>query len=632
MPRASQVKETQRATIWPARSSHRAEVIRYGSRRLFDLGAACMMKDSMESYCLPFSEIPHTTRLFSSFLDDFGQVGRYFSHAPTREGVAAAAKKIAYDAGVRKQVADVLREQNARFSATGAADAATERNLERFAHGAAAIVTGQQAGLFSGPALTFYKAISAVRWAEELTRTGVEAVPVFWLATEDHDLAEVNQSFWNTAKGLQRYALAAGESAGGSVGGVALGESVRGATAQAEEALTALNGPFAGETARALRESYAPGETWGSAFGKLLARLLAGRGILFLDPMDERLDRLAAAVYLRAVASAAPLRELLLGRSKELEERGFHAQVKVTSETTLLFRSVNGPATAGGRREAVRQRGEGFAAGEQAFTREALRAAIQNEPGRFTPNALLRPVVQDTLLPTAAYIGGPAEIAYLAQAEAAYRELGVRMPAIVPRASFTVVEPVAARVLEKYGLDIRDVLRGRQHVRAQMERKSAPPGLMRRFEADEASLKAIFAGYDEIFGQLDPTLIPALRGAERKAVYQLTALRAKAGRAENFRTGVLDRHEAALMDALYPHHELQERSLCALPWLAAYGAGILDALAARYEIPASGGAATAGVAKGPATLGARAPESAAAPAPARIGPSSCVHRHQVVFL
>lgn len=580
----------------------------------------------MESYCVRFSEIPHTTKLFSSFLDDFAQVSQYYSYAPAREGVAAAAKKVTHDPSVRRQVAAVLREQNARFAPVGDLDAAAARNLERFERGAVAIVTGQQVGLFSGPALTFYKAISAIRWAEELTHAGIEAVPLFWLATEDHDLAEVNETFWGTPNGLVRYEMEGAETRGRSVGHVSLGDGIRALVARAEGVLGAQNGAFAAETIRALRESYTPEETWGTAFGKLLARVLGGRGILLLDPMDARLDRLAVPVYSQALDSAGPLRDALMARSKDLDERGFNAQVKVTSETTLLFCNVNG------RREAVRQRGDGFAAGERTFTRQGLRAEIERAPGDFTPNVLLRPIVQDTLLPTAAYIGGPAEIAYFAQAATIYRGIGARMPAILPRASFTVVEPGVGRLLEKYGLDLRDVVRGRQYVRAQMEQKSVPEGLVRRFEADEAAMKAIFAGYDKVFEQLDPTLIPALRGAERKAIYQLTALRAKASRAENFRSGVLDRHEASLMDALYPRHELQERSLSALPWLAAYGPALLDELANAYALPGSVGARNVAVAKGPAAPGAMAPESGAAPAPARVSGVPCVYQHQVVSL
>ncbi len=540
------------------------------------------MTASMESHCISLREIPHTTKLLSSFLEDFGRVAPYFAHPPTAAGVDAAAREVKLDPGVRRTVVDILRDQNRHFGSGGEIDPATGRNLDRLAAGAVAIVTGQQVGLFSGPAYTFYKALTAVRCAEETTRHGTDAVPIFWLATEDHDLAEVNHSSWVTRNGLARYELPPRtEDAGRRVGEVVLGDAIESIMATAAQT---LDGPFAEETARALRESYTRNETYGSAFGKLLARVFAGRGIIFIDPLDARLHRPAASVYLRAIEDAASLREALLARSKELESAGFHAQVKVTHETTLLFYTVRG------RREPLRSRNGKFTAGDTEFSREQLVAAVKATPEAFSPSALLRPVVQDSLLPTAAYIGGPAEIAYLAQTQVNYQKILGRMPAILPRASFTVVEPPVARFLAQYGLDIRDVFAGPQHLRAKMEQKSLPGALAGSFDAGEESLRQLLKGYEEPLGRLDPTLLDALQAAERKILHQFTQLKAKAARAENFRSGVLERHEKILLDALYPHGGLQERTLCALPLLASNGPEFLDELAALSSVAGSEGA------------------------------------------
>jgi bacillithiol synthase len=529
------------------------------------------MTAPMESHCLSFREIPHTEKLFSSFLEDFSRVASYYAHPPTAEGIDAAAREIRLDPAARVSVVEVLREQNRRFGAGNQVDSATARNLERLAAGAVAIVTGQQVGLFSGPAYTFYKAISAARVAEETTRRGIDAVPIFWLATEDHDLAEVNHSEWVTRGGLARYELPARtEDAGRRVGEVGLGEPVQALVAVAAQT---LEGPSAELVARALHESYAPGETYGSAFGKLMARLLAGRGIIFIDPRDARLHRLTAGVYRRALEDAGPLADALIARSKELEAAGLHAQVKVTHETTLLFYDVDG------RREPLRSRGGKFFAGEKELSRDQIATAIEKTPEAVTPSALLRPVVQDTLLPTTAYIGGPAEVAYMAQAQVAYARILGRMPAVLPRASFTIVEPPIARFLTQYGLDVRDILRGPQHVRTRMEQKALPDALVGRFDEGEQALRALLKSYEGPLGRLDPTLLKALEVTERKTLYQFSQLKAKVARAENFRSGVLDRHQQILFDALYPHGALQERTLSALPFIASYGPAFLDDLA-----------------------------------------------------
>jgi bacillithiol synthase len=589
--------------------------------RLLAHWAACIMTTaSMESHCISFREIPETTELFISFLEDFRRVSAYYAHPPTIAGVEGAAKQVNLAEDIRKRVVEVLREQNARFadaasaknSPSGGRDAAslagpapdlaidpkaTARNLDRLAAGAVAIVTGQQVGLFSGPAYSVYKAISAVRCADELTRRGIDAVPIFWLATADHDLAEVNHVFWNTRQGLARYELPAREKdAGRRVGEIQLGEEIQAIAATAAQT---LDGPFAADLTRELHESYAPGETYGSALGKLMTRLLAGRGIIFIDPLDARLQKLAAPLYLRAVQQSEPLRQALLDRSKELEAAGFHAQVKVTRESTLLFYDIDG------KREPVRARadkGDTSVAGQREFSRQQLTAAIEKNPEAFTPNALFRPVVQDALLPTAAYIGGPSEIAYLAQSQVIYREMLGRMPAILPRASFTLVEPPIARFMGKYGLTMRDIFAGPQSLRAHMERKSLPEDLARAYDRGEESLRTLLASFEPPLKELDPTLLGALQATEQKILYLFGQLREKIGRAENFRSGVLDRHQRILLDALYPEGGLQERSLCSLPFIAEHGPELLDQLARLTSI--------AGLENGP----------------------SCVHQHHVLCL
>lgn len=523
----------------------------------------------MKSVCVPFGDIPHSTQLFTTFLTDFDRLAPYYSHPPTQKGIADAAREVKLAPESRQALVQILREQNMLFAPSAKLDNEAERNLERLANGAVAIVTGQQVGLFGGPALTLYKALSVVRSAREMTHRGIEAVPIFWIATEDHDLAEVNESSWSTRSGLARYELPADpENAGKSVGHLPLGEPIE---ALVQTAAQTLDGPAAAEIARALRESYAPAETYGSAFGKLLAHIFAGRGILLIDPQDARLDRLAAPVYRRALEQADDLREALMARSHALEEAGYHAQVKVTRESTLLFYEVEG------RREALRSNKEGgFSAGSAKFSKNELLAALEKQPGAFTPSALLRPVVQDTILPTAAVIGGPAEIAYLAQSQVVYTKLLGRMPAILPRASFTIVEAPIARFLDQYGLDIRDVLHGRQHIRAKMERKALPDELTKKFGDDEQALRRIVDAYREPLARLDATLVGSVDSTEEKILGQFLKLKEKVGRAENFRTGVIDRHERIILDALYVNHELQERHLSALPYLASHGVALLD--------------------------------------------------------
>ena len=530
----------------------------------------------MECHCLRFHEIPQTTKLFSAFVDDFPSVKEFYAHAPDEAGVRAAAQKIHLDAAVRKSVAEILREQNRALGS----DSAAEKNIERLANGAAAIVTGQQVGLFSGPGYSIYKALDAIRWAERLTKSGVDAVPIFWLATEDHDLAEVNQVFFGGREEIARIALPLGDDvAGPSVGRISLGNM---AGAAVDHAIELLEGPGLPAIADTLRASYREGETFGSAFGKLIVRLMKGRGIILLDPLDSRLHELARPIYRKAVEESQALVTDLTARDKILGKLGFHAQVKITQQSTLLFLDVNG------KRQPIRRRNGGFIAGDAKLSAAELLAKVDNAPQELTPSVLLRPVLQDSLLPTAAYIGGPAEVAYMAQAQVVYRRILGHMPAILPRASFTLIEPTVSRALTKYALDFHDALHGRQTVRRKMELNSLPRGLAAKFSRDAKGLKRILGSYRAPLGRMDKSLPAALDTVERKMLYQFEKLRGKAGRAENFRTGVLDRHEREILGALFPHHGLQERTLCLLPFLARHGTELLDLLLAGMNEPCTG--------------------------------------------
>jgi bacillithiol synthase len=193
-------------------------------------------------------------------------------------------------------------------------------------------------------------------------------------------------------------------------------------------------------------------------------------------------------------------------------------------------------------------------------------------------------VIQDTLLPTIAYIGGPAEIAYHAQTSIAYKRLLGRAPAILPRAGFTLVTPHVANSLKKYNLDVRDVFVGRQKLRPKMEAEVLPRELTEQFDEGEKKLQALLEGLRAPLAKLDQTLVGALDTSAEKMLYQFKSVRSKAARAEGFRTGVLDTHEREITSALLPNNELQERSLSILPFLAANGVELLGQLDRNIKV------------------------------------------------
>src|SRR6267143_2901015 len=462
---------------------------------------------------IPFRRLPHQPKLFVRLIDDYSSVKQFYAHPPNMDAVKEVASKLDYPTERRREVARILREQNSAFGASAAAMS----NLEKLERGAVAVVTGQQVGLFGGPAYAVYKALTAIRLAEELSDAGIPAVPIFWMATEDHDLDEVRHVTWFESGKLTRFELPADEAeAGRPVGQVRLGPAIE---ENVKKAVELLSGPASETIAQILQESYRTGETYGGAFGKLFAQLFAEQGLILLDPLDARLHRIAAPLYKKAIEDRDELTEKLLQRGKELEGAGYDVQVKVTAKSTLLFTIRDGV------RQPVAASNAHFKSGDASWTREEALRLADSSPETFSANALFRPVVQDYLLPTAAYLGGPAEIAYFAQSSVIYEQLLGRMPVVLPRAGFTILDAKAEKLLQKYGLCIENLWAGPQELRRKMESVSVPATLSERFDRDKVQLENTLAELGAQIQKLDPTLAGAVSTARNKIGFQLEKLR-----------------------------------------------------------------------------------------------------------
>jgi bacillithiol synthase len=520
---------------------------------------------SMKSQCLPFTQIPHTTRLFLDYLSYTPSIRGFYPRSPIfSEWVKDESQCVVYDAARRGKVSEILERQNRAWGASPK----TLANIERFKRGALAAVTGQQVGLFGGPLFSIFKALTAVKLAEEATTAGVDCVPVFWLATEDHDLAEVNHLALLSEHGRpERLAVDSHAVDDAPVGAVKFGPEIE----PVIERAAALLGDS--EVTTWLREAYRPGESLGSAFGLLFARLFADWGVILLDPADKDFHDLAKPLFREAIERVSELDEALLTRGKALEAAGYHQQVKVTSATTLLFEVKDGARTV------VRRRNNGahgeFAVGEERISANELAERIEQAPEKFNPNVLLRPVVQDYLLPTLVYTGGAAEVAYFAQVAVVYEKLLGRVTPILPRFSATLLEAKAERILTRYQLGLPDVLQGSDKVRDAIAARSLPPDLQTRFEGAYASLEQSMTALRESIGRLDSTLIDTAESTRTSMSHQIDRLRARVSRAEQQRNEVITRHADALSHALFPDKVLQEREVAGVSFVARYGKELL---------------------------------------------------------
>jgi bacillithiol synthase len=525
---------------------------------------------SVKSHCLPFARVPHTARLFTDFLSYIPQVQQFYPRSPRfNDWFEEEAASLNYPSERRAKVADVLERQNKSWNAS----ANTLHNIERLRDGAAAVVSGQQVGLFGGSSFSLFKALTAVKLASQATEAGVDAVPVFWLATDDHDLAEINHTIIPATDGsLHRLSASSHHVPDASVGSVRFGSEIDSVVAAATEL---LGDP---ELSKLLSHAYKPGETFGSAYARLFAALFADWGIILLDASDPAIHELSRPLLHSAIDTAAELGETLLARGKEIESAGYHQQVKVTASSTLLFAIQNGSRIPVHRKATALGGDEEFAIGEERISKAELLHRIDSSPKDFSANVLLRPVIQDFLLPTITYAGGAAEIAYFAQAGVVYEALLRRVTPIIMRFSATLIENKPQSLLQKYGLDLMDVFQGREALQATLASRTLSAEVQGAFEKAASSLKKSLSAVRDSLERLDKTLVDAASNAESKMQYQLDQLRSRAARAELRHSEVLGRHAELLSNLLYPNKGLQEREIAGLYFLARHGVDLLKGL------------------------------------------------------
>ena len=527
----------------------------------------------MFSECLPFSNIPHASRLFLDYLGNAPQLKPFYPRS-TRisEWAKTEASLISYDDPRRQAVADVLERQNHSWGWSEK----TANNLRKFREGAAVVVTGQQVGVFGGPFFAILKALTAVELAAKAEAAGVPCVPIFWLATEDHDLEEVSRVSVPAPDGsLHVVNIAPPAIEDSPVGDVKLGDDI---IAEVQK-LVEILGPS--DATDALVEAYRPGVKMGDAFARLYSKIFAEWGVILIDGYDPELHRIAQPIYRAAAEHSEEIDQLLLERGKTLEHAGYHQQVKVTSSSTLLFEIAEG------KRSVVHRSNGGFKAGTNRYSKEELLQKVEAAPENFSANVLLRPVIQDYLLPTLAYTGGPAEVAYFAQVAVVYEKLLGRVTPVLPRFSATVVSEKMGKLLNKYGMKLAHLFVGPDALKIAMAKRVLPGSLQSNLQNADGVVQASLARIKADLGQLDPTLVQSASRAEAKMRYQIDRLSQRAARAELLRNEIIARHADLLSSNLFPHKNLQEREIAGVFFVAQHGFDLLHRLydAAKQDCP-----------------------------------------------
>jgi bacillithiol biosynthesis cysteine-adding enzyme BshC len=513
---------------------------------------------------------PWIRRLAADYAYDFPRVAEFFSGNPAAAQAwrDAIARTQAYPRG-RGAIADIVQAQQRRRGAPPEALAAASRLGE---DDTVAIVTGQQAGLFGGPLFTLLKALTAIRLAERVREEhGVPAVAVFWIDAEDHDWNEVKTSAVLDAE-LNVRSVSAGDPPGaheGPVARVRLDEQAAAAIADVETALQSTE--FTPQVLETLRNAYRPGAGMAEAFGRWLEAVLGPRGLIVYDAADPSAKPLAAGVFAQEIEHAGETSKLAAEAGAALEARGYHTQVAPNADGVCVFHLNR-------LREPVRRSGDAFLVGDRTTPRAELLAAAREHPQQFSPNVLLRPIVQDKLFPTACYVAGPNELAYLAQLGRVYDAFGVPMPLIQQRATATIVDSNAMKFLTRHDLPFESLRAQDEAALNELLQSQLPPTI-------EAALQDAVRAIDDRMGELtrevaelDGTLEGAARSALARMQDDLKKLQGKIIQAAKRKNETLRRQYYHAKAQAFPDGHPQERQVGCIYFLNKYGPALVDRL------------------------------------------------------
>jgi bacillithiol biosynthesis cysteine-adding enzyme BshC len=526
-----------------------------------------MAMEQVQTECYPIALLPGLSRLFLDFaerrepLTPFYPSSAYSTRWMTTPAVLPPSQ--------RETLCDLLEQQNRSFAA---GDPALQ-NIARLRNGAGAVVTGQQVTLFGGPLFTILKAATAIRKAKDASIAGTPHVPIFWLATEDHDLAEADHVTLPDRHELKTLRLATLQLNSSAVGGVVLGENVDQLLAQVGEIL----GP--GPMLDQLAACYRPGQTLGQAFAQLIAQIFAAQGLIVVDASSRAFHALGSDVLRQAIVRADELRTAISDRDQQLAAAGYHSQVLVPPLSSLLF--LFDPNS--GARAPLRRTADGaWQAARQHYSTADLLAILDAAPERLSPNALLRPIFQDSSLPTAAYIGGPSEVAYFAQSQVLYERILGRTTPVLPRLSATLIEPAIAGLLARHDVSLPDVIQSVLQDPLELAQRLGARAFSvvgkRKLAAAGNALDTELSALATYMHSLDPGLGRAADVSSSKMRYQMNRMRRLAANYELRREQTLARDAGLIALNLFPNRHPQERTLGAVWFLSRHGEGLPELL------------------------------------------------------
>lgn len=521
---------------------------------------------------------PWIRRLAADYVFDHSRLADFFSGNP--DDPAAWRDAIARTHQHRRNREAITDVVQAQQRARGAVDAAISATALLRNPQTVAVVTGQQAGLFGGPLFTLLKALTALRLAEQVrTEHGVPTVAVFWIDAEDHDWDEVKAcSVLDTD--MKPLAIAAGDppqAHAGPVARVRLDESVVAAINALETAMPGTE--FTPALIDSLRRAYSPGTGMADAFGRWMETVLGPRGLVVFDASDRAVKPLVSHVFVREIEQAGLTSRLASEAGAALEARGYHAQATPQEGGLALFHMNAG-------RQAIKPEQGGFLVGERLQPAAALLERARTAPDEFSPNVLLRPIVQDTLFPTVCYVAGPNELAYLGQLRGVYDAFSTPMPLIQQRATATLVDSNAMRFLTRYDVALETLRAQDDAVLNAVLEAQLPPSVEASLDEVLRTLEQRMERLAKEVVQIDPTLEGASRSTLSRMQDDLKKLHGKIIQAAKRKDETLRRQFQNARSQAFPGGEPQERAVGFVYFLNKYGPALVDRLYAELPVDA----------------------------------------------
>lgn len=524
--------------------------------------------------------IPYSQRL------GFPQLTRDYIHDPEKTksflggndfaAIATALGQRPYD---RNGIADLLTRQNRKWNAPDK----VLQNIEKLRQAdAIAVFTGQQACLFGGPYLVLLKALAAAKWAarleQELSRP---VVPIFWIASDDHDVQEIaSVDLFDASGNITKLRIDdRGDTASPPIGALTYDKSVKREIGKLSDIFP--DNDFKNDAYAGLAEFYASGEFIVDSFARYMLGLTSPAGLVLFNPYDEDFKRATAPLMAEVVDKHGAIKEALSATATTLNERGYHLQVEKSETAAHLF--YHTPA-----RTAIHRNGDTFVAGEQSFTGEALREMIISQPLNFSPDVFTRALMQSYYFPAAAIACGPAEVAYYAQMMSLFDIFDLVRPRIIPRPSVTIVESRDQELLASHGLSFADMTGDFEAVINSILSDTFPEDLGQVLSAHREGARGDMEKLRQTLVAYDANLAGTVEHTEKKIDYLLGELAKKVFAAHKKKNTVERRRLYRLRDHLWPNGAAAERSIAPAYFISRYGPGVIDFLYERIRLDETG--------------------------------------------